>query len=105
MTEDNSTEPKKMTAFMVVATFKPNTSMEEVLSVVAEEQAKVAELQEAGTVGEIRLATASRRTVFLEVFGSSLEDVESSVRVLPMARWWDLDIYPLNEAAKPQVTS
>lgn len=34
-----------MNAFMVVATFKPDTSMEEVLTVVAEEQAKVAELQ------------------------------------------------------------
>lgn len=94
-----------MTAFMVVATFKPNTSMEEVFSVVAEEQAKVAELQAAGTIGEIRLATASRQTVFLEVFGSSMQDAESSVRLLPMAKWWDLDIYPLNEPARPEAAS
>jgi len=94
-----------MNSFMVVATFKPNTSMEEVFSVVTEEQAKVAELQEAGTIGEIRLATASRRTVFLEVFGSSMEEAESSVRLLPMAKWWDLDIYPLNEPARPEGAS
>ncbi|CAB4324185.1 unannotated protein [freshwater metagenome] len=94
-----------MDAFMVVATFKPGTSMAEVLTVVAEEQAKVTELQAAGIIGEIRLATASRQTVFLEVFGSSQEDVESSVRMLPMAKWWDLDIFPLNEPASPQVAS
>lgn len=79
--------------------------MEEVLTVVAEEQAKVAELQSAGRIGEIRLATAARQTVFLEVFGSSLDDVESAVRTLPMAKWWDLDIFPLNEAATPSVAS
>ena len=105
MTEPNNRESKQLSAFMVVATFKPGTSMEEVLTVVAEEQAKVAELQSAGLIGEIRLATASRRTVFLEVFGSSPNDVESCVRTLPMAKWWDLDIFPLNEAATPQVTS
>ncbi|MCX6511360.1 MAG: hypothetical protein NT081_11205 [Actinobacteria bacterium] len=90
---------------MVVATFKPGASMEEVLTVVAEEQAKVAELQSAGRIGEIRLATAARQTVFLEVFGSSPDDVESSVRTLPMAKWWDIDIFPLNEAPNPQVAS
>lgn len=92
-------------AYMVVATFKPGTSMDEVLTVVAEEQARVAELQVAGIIGEIRLATASRQTVFLEVFGSSTDEVETSVRTLPMAKWWDLDIFPLNEAAIPKVAS
>lgn len=94
-----------MNGFMVVATFKPGTSMEEVLTVVAEEQAKVAELRTAGSIGEIRLATASRQTVFLEVFGTTAEDAQSTVRTLPMAKWWDLDIFPLNEAASPKVAS
>ena len=94
-----------MKPFMVVATFKPGTSMEEVLTVVAEEQAKVAELQAAGSIGEIWLATASRQTVFLEMSGSSQEDVESSVRMLPMAKWWDLDIFSLNEDASPRLAS
>lgn len=95
----------ELNASMVVATFRTGTSMEEVLTVVAEEQAKVAELQAAGTIGEIRLATASRQTVFLEVFGSSPEEVDASVRTLPMAKWWDLDIFPLNEAATAQASS
>lgn len=90
---------------MVVATFRPGTSMEEVMTVVAEEQASVAELQAAGIIGEIRLATAARQTVFLEIFGSSADDAESSVRTLPMAKWWDLDIFPLNDAATPRVAS
>lgn len=88
-----------MSAFMVVATFKPETEMANVLAVVAEEQAKVAELQAAGSIGEIRLATASRQTVFLEVFAASDADAQSCVRMRPMAKWWDLDVFPLNEAA------
>ena len=94
-----------MNAFMVVATFKPGTSMGEVLGVIAEEQAKVAELQATGSIGEIRLATAARQTGFLEVFGPSVEDAALTVRMLPMAKWWDLDVFPLNEAARPQVAS
>jgi muconolactone delta-isomerase len=94
-----------MDTFMVVATFKPDTSMDEVFAVVAEEQAKVAELHAAGRLGQIHLATASRQTVFLEVFASNVDDADACVRLLPMSKWWDLDIFPLNEAANPQGAS
>ena len=88
-----------MDAFMVVATFKPGTAMEEVLAVVEAEQARVAELRAAGQIGEIYLAAAARQTVFLEAFGSDVDDVDAAVQTLPMARWWELDIFPLNAPA------
>lgn len=90
---------------MVIATFRPDTSMQEVLAVVAEEQAKVAALQAQGSIGAIYLATASRQTVFLEVFAHDARDAEAIAASLPMATWWDLDVYPLNEAARAQGAS
>lgn len=93
-----------MTSCMVVATFKPGTNMAEVMAVVAEEQARVAELKEQGRLGSIHLATAARQTVFLEVFGDSDEAI-ATVTSLPMARWWDLDVYPLNPPASVEARS
>jgi hypothetical protein len=52
-----------MEKFMVVCTFKQGTEMSDVYAVVAEEQAKAAELQTAGKIGAIHLATLSRGTV------------------------------------------
>ena len=68
--------------------------MAEVFAVVAEEQAKVAELVAQGRVGAIHLAL-SRGTVFIETFADDSEAAEATVRSLPMARWWDLDVYPI----------
>jgi len=89
---------------MVVATFKPGTNMAEVLAVVAEEQARVAELEADGRLGALYLATAARQTVFLEVHARTDAEARSTVESLPMARWWDLDVFPLNppaEGSKP----
>lgn len=88
-----------MSSYMVLASFRAGTSMDEVLSVVEEEQRAVARLQEEGKLGSIFLATAARRSVFLEVFAADEGEVESTVRTLPMSRWWDLDLYPLNGPA------
>lgn len=91
-----------MQAHMVVARFDDGVSMDEVLTVVAEEQARVAELQRDGALGAIYLATAARRTVFLEVRADNAEAATAVVRTLPMARWWSLDVYPLNGPAGSQ---
>ena len=85
-----------MQSFMVVATFRPGTDMSEVLAVVPQEQAKVAELQAAGRIGAVYLATAERGTVFLQVFADGTDDALATVTSLPMAAWWDVDVYPLN---------
>lgn len=89
-----------MDKFMVVCTFKEGTVMSDVYSVIAEEQAKASELQSAGKIGPIHLATLSRGTVFIETFASSVEDATSIVQSLPMAVWWDIDVFPLSVPGK-----
>ena len=86
-----------MSSFMVVSTFKSGTNMNEVLKVVGEEQKRVAELQASGMLGSTYLATASRQCVFLEVFAPDKDEAEAIVQRLPMAKWWNLDVYPLNQ--------
>ena len=81
---------------MVVSTFRPGTDMAEVMQVVAEEQAKVAELKAAGQIGAIFLSTVTRATVFLEIFADDDESARAIVTSLPMAKWWDIDIFPIN---------
>ena len=88
-----------MESFMVVCTFTPDTVMAEVMTVVAEEQAAVGALKELGRIGSVFLATRDRRTVFLEVFAADGDDARSTVLSLPMAKWWDIDVYPLNPPA------
>ena len=85
-----------MEKFMVVCTFKQGTEMSDVYAVVAEEQAKAAELQAAGKIGAIHLATLSRGTVFIEAFAATLEEATATIQSLPMAIWWDIDVFPLS---------
>ena len=85
-----------MKPHMVIATFRPNTSMEEVIKVVREEQLRVAELQAEGRIGAIYLATAERQTVFIEVFAADSAEARVTTQSLPMAQWWDLDVFALN---------
>jgi len=94
-----------MEKFMVVCTFKQGTEMKDVYSVVAEEQAKAAELQAAGKIGAIHLATISRGTVFIETFAENLEEATSTIQSLPMAVWWEIDVFPLSAPGKPPTAS
>ena len=94
-----------MEKFMVVCTFKPGTEMSDVYSIVAEEQAKAAELQAAGKIGAIHLATISRGTVFIETFAENLEEATATIQSLPMAIWWDIDVFPLSAPGKPGASS
>jgi len=94
-----------MEKFMVVCTFKPGTEMSDIYSVVAEEQAKAAELQAAGKIGAIHLATISRGTVFIETFAENLEEATGTIQSLPMAIWWDIDVFPLSAPGKPPTAS
>ena len=81
-----------MSTFMMVCTFKEGTAMDEVFAVVAEEQAQVKALKEAGRLGSVQLALA-RGTVFLEIFADDAAGAEATVHTLPMAAWWDLDAF------------
>ena len=94
-----------MDKFMVVCTFKKGTEMSDVYAVIPQEQAKAAELQSAGKIGPIHLATISRGTVFIETFASSMEEATSIIQSLPMATWWDIDVFPLSAPGKPGAES
>jgi muconolactone delta-isomerase len=94
-----------MEKFMVVCTFKQGTEMSDVYAVVAEEQVKAAELQAAGKIGAIHLATLSRGTVFIEAFAATLEEATSTIQSLPMAMWWDIDVFPLSAPGKSGANS
>lgn len=87
-----------MLSFMVVSTFKPFTDMKEVLTVVEEEKAKVLELQNAGRIGSIRLAVPQGK-VFLDVFAEDAAEAEAAVRELPMAQWWNIEVFTLSGTA------
>ncbi len=79
---------------MVVCTFKPDTDMAEVFALRDGEQEAALELQSQGVLGTIRLALA-RGTVFLEVHAADDGGARTVVEQLPMARFWDLDVFPL----------
>jgi len=88
---------------MVVATFKPDTDMSQVFAVVAEEQARVKVLEAEGKVGQIFLSPA-RGTVFIQAFAASEDEARDTVLTLPMAKWWDLQLFALGAPAAPEVT-
>ena len=94
-----------MERFMVVARFKPGTSWDDVMAVVPNEQRVVEELRKSDKLGQLYLATAARQTVFLEIFARNQSEAEATVQTLPMARWWELDIFPLNAPAGIEVES
>lgn len=86
-----------MDTFMMICRFREGTAMDEVFAVVAEEQAQVKVLEAEGRIGSIHLSLA-RGTVFIETFAEDPEQAEATIRTLPMAQWWDLDLYPLTPA-------
>jgi hypothetical protein len=83
-----------METFMVICTFKPDTIMDDVFAVVAEEQAQVAVLEDQGRVGAIDLSLA-RGTVFIKTFAEGPAEAAATIETLPMAKWWDLDVFPI----------
>lgn len=70
--------------------------MSDVAGVIADEQAKASQLQSEGKLGAIYLATLSRGTVFIVTYANSVDEAESIVGSLPMAKWWNIDVYPLS---------
>jgi muconolactone delta-isomerase len=97
-TELEESQMADLSGFMVVSTFKKGTDMKAVMAVVEEEKTKVKELQAEGRIGSIRLAVPNGK-VFLDVFAADSESAGSTVRELPMAKWWDLEVYPLSGTA------
>jgi muconolactone delta-isomerase len=90
--------------FMVICTFKQATVMSEVFAVVAEEQAAVARLSAEGRLGDIRLSLG-RGTVFIVAFAADADEAASTVGSLPMAKWWDIDVFPIAAPVSPGAAS
>ncbi len=82
-----------MGTFMVIAGFSPDTDLPLMNAVVAEEVAQVQLLRADGRMGAVHVSPAKGR-VFLEVLAESEDDARATVETLPMAKWWDIEIYP-----------
>jgi hypothetical protein len=85
-----------MSNFVVVCTFKPNTTEESIGALVPAERAAAEALKGTGRIGFIHIAPPPRRKVFIEVHASDIAAAEQTVRELPMAALWDLDTYPVS---------
>jgi pyridoxamine 5'-phosphate oxidase family protein len=93
MSSNQSSDVAPLPTFMVVATFKPDTDMGEVMTVVVAERAQVDVLKREGRMGSGHISQP-RGTVFLEIFAANEADAALTVETLPMSKWWDLDVYP-----------
>lgn len=82
-----------MSTFLVIATFSPETDLPQMNAVIADEVAQVEALRAAGRLGAVHLSPV-RGAVFLEVLAEDQDAARSTVETLPMAPWWEIDIYP-----------
>lgn len=89
-----------MSTFMVLARFLPGTDMQEVLAVAPEEKAAVIALRGQERLGDVYIS-GPRQTVFFETFGEDEAAALATVASLPMARWWELDCFPITMPTIP----
>lgn len=89
-----------MSPFMVMARFVPGTDMQEVLAVAPEEKAAVLALREQERLGAVYIS-GPRQAVFIETFAEDEAAALATVASLPMARWWELDAYPITMPTIP----
>jgi muconolactone delta-isomerase len=87
--------------FMAVCTFKEGTDMSDVLAVVAQEREAVAAMRSDGSVGEVKLATPQGK-VFIQAFADDAETAHANIASLPMAAWWDIEVYAIVPPAPAQ---
>ena len=77
---------------MVVATFKDGVTPDDIRALIPAEMAQAKILKEQGSIGSIRVAMP-RRTVFLEAFSETEDDVRKVIESLPFIEIWDIEIY------------
>jgi len=87
-----------MLSFMVVSTFRPDVHMPEVLTHVEAEKQKVKELQQQGRIGSVRMAVPQGK-VFFDVFAENEGGAADTIRELPMAQFWSLEVFTLSGTA------
>ena len=82
-----------MATFMVMGSFNPETDLPLMSSVLAEEVAQVQILQGEGRLGAVHISPARGR-VFLDNLAEDAAGARSTAETLPMAKWWEIDVYP-----------
>lgn len=90
-----------MATFIVVAEFSPETDLPLMNAVIAEEVAQVRTLTQEGRLGAVHISPSKGR-VFLEIFADDEENALIAARTLPMAKWWQLEIFPTMVPPAPQ---
>ena len=81
-----------MKTFMVIAKFKVGVTPEQIRELIPAEQVQAEILKRRGLIGEIKVAMP-KRTVFIEANGESEEEAEASIRSLPLAKIWDIELF------------
>jgi hypothetical protein len=87
-----------MQTFMIVSTFKPDVTIEQIGALIPAEQARALELEELGIINSIKISM-TKRTAFIEAIGESQESVLAAIHSLPMAAIWDIEIFPTTPPA------
>ena len=82
-----------MGTFIAVASFSPETDLPLMTAVIAEEVAQVKALTAQGRLGAVHVSPARGR-VFLEVLADDEHAARITVETLPMATWWEIEIFP-----------
>jgi hypothetical protein len=83
---------------MVVATFKEGVTQEEIRALIPAEQTQAKLLEEQGLIGAIKVAMP-KRTVFIEAFGQDDQSAIETIRSLPLATLWDIELFPTTPPA------
>jgi hypothetical protein len=87
---------------MVVATFKEGVTQEEIRALIPAEQAQVELLEEQGLIGVIKVAMP-KRTVFIEAFSQDDRSALETIYSLPLAKLWDIELFPITPPAGANV--
>ncbi|MBU6312028.1 MAG: hypothetical protein KGN38_05795 [Actinomycetales bacterium] len=82
-----------MATFIAVASFSPETDLPLMTAVIAEEVAQVGVLTAEGRLKGVHVSP-TRGRVFLEVIAESEDEARATVETLPMAKWWEIEVYP-----------
>lgn len=82
-----------MATFIAVASFSPESDLPSMSAVIAEEVAQVRALAAEGRLNAVHVSP-TRGRVFLEVIAEIEAEARATVESLPMAQWWDIEVYP-----------
>lgn len=90
-----------MSTFIAVGSFSPESDLPLMTGVIDEEVVHVRVLTAEGRLKAVHVSP-TRGRVFLEVIAESESEARATVDSLPMAQWWDIEVYPTMAAPGQQ---